>query len=44
MLSNNKFGITYDEVKKIHAKFLYNLYNDKIDNEDLGGYDLLCKF
>ncbi|EGT3716629.1 TPA: GNAT family N-acetyltransferase [Clostridioides difficile] len=32
MLINNKFEITYDEVKKIHAKFLFDLYNEPTIN------------
>ena len=28
MLRNNKFKITYDEAKKMHAKFLFSLYNE----------------
>lgn len=32
MLNNDKFEITYDEAKEIHAKFLFNLYNEPTIN------------
>lgn len=32
MLRNNKFKITYDEAKKMHAKFPFSLYNEPTIN------------
>ena len=32
MLRNNKFKITYDEAKKMYAKFLFSLYNEPTIN------------
>lgn len=32
MLKNNKLKITYDEAEKMHAKFLFSLYNEPTIN------------